>query len=221
MPSAPSRRSSLRRSARCRPHPITPPITARTHPITHPVTPRHTPYHTPHHTLCRPRRPACWPRLRGRALGGPSCPAPPLLFMPGTTLAQAGVRRADLLDSWPTASAGAAAGPPGTAAGDDPPPLSVEGAEALAGGVFSAWDAALRVPRNAASRLRCHESRGAVVTAAAAVRRRRAELLIELRAAAAEAVIAIGSLPPKVPPPPPGRWLVRSPPPPPLHRPSL
>ncbi|EOD34138.1 hypothetical protein EMIHUDRAFT_111367 [Emiliania huxleyi CCMP1516] len=119
-------------------------------------------------------------------------------FMHRHPAADAGARRADLLDSWPTASAGAAAGPPGTAAGDGPPPLSVEGAEALAGGVFSAWDAALRVPRNAASRLRCHESRGAVVTAAAAVRRRRAELLIELRAAAAEAVIAIGSLPPKV-----------------------
>jgi hypothetical protein len=80
-----------------------------------------------------------------------------------TAFERAGLPRDTMSDGWPR-------------------PLSLTGAEAVLRNLAPAWESALRVPANAASRIRCREARDMFAGAAAAVRRAQAELLIQVRA---------------------------------------
>lgn len=82
----------------------------------------------------------------------------------GTAFERAGLPRSTMADSWPRGGL-----------------LSLRGAETVLGSLAPAWEAALRVPANAASRIRCRESRDMLAGAAAAVRRAQSELLIQAR----------------------------------------
>jgi TATA-binding protein-associated factor len=83
-----------------------------------------------------------------------------------TAFERAGLPRTTMTDGWPRGG-----------------PLSLAGAEAILGSLAPAWEAALRVPANAASRIRCREAREMLAGAAAALRRAKSELLIQARRA--------------------------------------